>query len=170
MLSGTAGHSYGAHGIWAFNTPDVPGLFSGLAPTWKEAAEFPGAPQLGVGRRLLLELPWHEFKPHPEWVDPHHDGQDRCLPYAAGLDAGPRLFYFPGHGLVHNQLSLATVRLRGLGHQRWQAQLIDPRTGNTEPEFVLEPAVDGTAMLHTGYRGWSPLPSWEDWLLLLQPA
>ncbi|WP_246222509.1 DUF4038 domain-containing protein [Phytoactinopolyspora limicola] len=170
MLSGAAGHSYGAHGIWAFNTPDLPGLFSGLAPTWKDAAEFPGAAQLGVGRRLLLELPWHAFKPHPEWVEPHFSEKDLCLPYAAGVENGPRLFYFPGHGLIGDQLSLAQVRLRELGDRRWRGQIIDPRTGSPGPDLVIESDDDGTALLQSGYRGWAPLPSWEDWLLLLRPV
>lgn len=30
---------------------------------------YPGAAQLGIGRRLLEEYEWWRFEPHPEWVE-----------------------------------------------------------------------------------------------------
>jgi uncharacterized protein DUF4038 len=168
LLSGTAGHSYGAHGVWGFNTPEYPGFGSGLAPVWQEAADLPGAAQVGLGRRLLLELPWHRFEPHPDWVVPHQHVGDRLLPYAAGLEDGLRVFYFPGIALVRNSFSVMALQLHALGKKRWHAQLISPRTGVTADEFAIEPEADGTARLRCGYRGGSGLPSWEDWLLILR--
>lgn len=170
LLSGTAGHSYGAHGVWGFNTSSVPGLYSGLAPDWRDAADLPGARQLGLGRSLLLSLPWHEFEPHPEWVFPCAQYGDRLLPYSAGLHEGPRVFYFPANAFLHNAFRYVTVTLRELGDRRWNARLIDPATGSTHQEFVIDPAADGSASLRCGPGNVTALPSWADWLLVLQPA
>ncbi|WP_166355561.1 DUF4038 domain-containing protein [Phytoactinopolyspora limicola] len=170
LLSGTAGHSYGAHGVWAFNNATIPGLYSGLAPAWNDAAKLPGAHQLGLGRRLLNSLPWHKFEPHPEWVSPSQHAGDRLLPYAAGTSGGPRVFYFPCHSVLRNELAYTSIRLHGLEDGLWQARLIDPTTGAVQQEFIVEPERDGSHSLSRGYNGASPLPSWADWLLLLQQA
>jgi hypothetical protein len=171
LLSGAAGHSYGAHGIWGFNTAEYPGFYSGLAPTWHVAADFPGSAQVGIGRRLLLDLPWHRFEPRPEWVEPHQHARDRSLPYAAGIDDGPRVFYFPGQASVRDPLTvLFAVCLYALGNESWQAQLVNPRSGAVEMEFLIKPEPDGTAALRCGHRGLFAMPSWEDWVLILRPA
>lgn len=169
LLSGTAGHSYGAHGVWGFNTPSVPGLYSGLAPEWREAAGLPGARQLGIGRRLLLSLPWHEFEPHPEWVSSGADSGDRVLPYAAGRCDGPRVVYFPANAFLRNVLRYVAVRLHELGNRQWKARLVDPATGSVHQEFLIDPDPDGSARLQSGYGG-AALPSWADWLLVLDPV
>jgi hypothetical protein len=169
LLSGTAGHTYGAQGLWGFNTADYPGgtggRWNGL--TWHEATNLPGATHVGIGRKILLELPWEHFEPHPEWVEPHHRPRHRLQPYAAGIPGGPRLLYFPTPGLVPNSLGFQIVRLHNLGHHTWHAQHINPRTGHYEPTFLIHPDPTGTATL-TGDNG-APLPTKEDWLLLLQP-
>jgi hypothetical protein len=69
-----AGHSYGTQGVWGFNTPEYPGGIRGRwnELTWQEAAALPGATHLGIGRQILMGLPWEQFDPHPEWVKPHH--------------------------------------------------------------------------------------------------
>lgn len=169
MLSGTAGHSYGAHGMWAFNTLDLPGLYSGLAPRWTDAAKLPGAQQLGLGRRLFLSLPWHTLESHSEWVSPHQHAENRLLPHAAGLAGGLRIFYFPSHAVLRNELVFTSIQLRDLGDRPWQARLIDPATGALQQEFSIKPDPDGTFALRRGRQGVSPLPSWADWLLLLEP-
>jgi hypothetical protein len=174
LLSGAAGQTYGAHGVWAFNTPDVPGLMSGHAPMWYEAAEFPGAAQMGIARRLLLDLPWSEFEPHPEWLEPHAHAGDWGLPYAAGVKDGPRVMYFPGHAYIRNQFSLlSALRLRDLGQQNWNARLVNPRTGEVQRKVVVEPEPDGTAPVRLDDAESSfpsCLPSWEDWVLVLHPV
>lgn len=165
LLSGAAGHTYGAHGVWAFNTPQFPGFYSGRAPYWKDAAEFLGAAHVGIGRKILAALPWQEFRPHPEWVTPHQSPEDLYLPYAAGIEGGVRLIYLPSTSLA-SQLISDEIRLQALGERRWRARPIDPRTGYPEPEFLIDPEPDGTAVVQRGGVD-APLPSPEDWLLLL---
>ncbi len=167
LLSGAAGHSYGAHGLWGCNTADHPSNYgSGGAPTWREAAAFPGAHQLGVARRLLLDLPWHRFESHPEWMAPCQDSGDRFLPYAAGVDGEVRVFYIPS--VAYQRVMQLELRLRELGSRNWHARLVSPRTGETDSRFLVEPESDGTARVRCGR--FYPLPSWEDWLLIMTTA
>ncbi len=73
VLSGAAGHTYGANGIWQVNRKDQPygksphGGDYGHLP-WDEAMKLPGSGQLGMAKRLLEKVPWQQFEPHPEWA------------------------------------------------------------------------------------------------------
>ncbi|MFC4948849.1 DUF4038 domain-containing protein [Pseudonocardia sp. GCM10023141] len=171
LLSGAAGHTYGAQGLWGFNTAEYPNGLRGRwgELDWPEAAELPGAAHLGTGRRLLLDLPWHEFTAHPEWIEPHQDADDRLRPYAAGIPDGVRVIYFPVAAFMKQRLG--SLRLPDLGRGAWQANYVNPRTGQAGDPFVVEPDSDGVATV----RGATPLahfalPSAEDWLLVLRPA
>ena len=76
ILSGAAGHTYGAAGIWHASVEGDPGCasaaFGGTKvydwTTWKEGMNYPGATQLGIGKKLLEQYPWSRFEPHPEWA------------------------------------------------------------------------------------------------------
>ncbi|HVS36807.1 MAG TPA: DUF4038 domain-containing protein [Gemmataceae bacterium] len=73
ILSGAAGHTYGANGIWQVNRKEQPygksphGGDYGHLP-WDEAMKLPGSEQLGKAKRLLEEYPWQRFTPYPEWA------------------------------------------------------------------------------------------------------
>ncbi|MFP4444089.1 MAG: DUF4038 domain-containing protein, partial [Spirochaetia bacterium] len=72
-LSGAAGYSYGANGLWQVNLPGAPygpsphGAVWGNTP-WEEAMELPGSRQLGAARKYIREKGWENLEPHPEWV------------------------------------------------------------------------------------------------------
>jgi hypothetical protein len=73
MLSGAAGHTYGANGIWQLNRKDQPygksphGGDYGHIP-WDEAMNLPGSGQPGLAKRLLEKYSWQKFEPHPDWA------------------------------------------------------------------------------------------------------
>jgi hypothetical protein len=73
MLSGAAGHTYGANGIWQLNRRDKAygnsphGGNYGPTP-WDVAMNLPGSGQLGRSKAFLMRLPWTKFEPHPEWA------------------------------------------------------------------------------------------------------
>jgi Protein of unknown function (DUF4038)/Domain of unknown function (DUF5060) len=73
LMNGAAGHTYGANGIWQCNRPGDPhgqsphGGTYGKIP-WNEAMRLPGSRQVGLGKQLLEQYPWQQFRPHPEWV------------------------------------------------------------------------------------------------------
>ena len=96
---------------------------------------------------------------------PHASSTDRIQPYAAGLPDGPRIVYLPVPGLVRNSLGFQAVRLGQLGPHRWRAHFVNPRTSRQEQPFTLDPQPSGTVTLSGGPAG--PLPSKEDWILIL---
>ncbi|MDQ2947295.1 MAG: DUF4038 domain-containing protein [Acidobacteriota bacterium] len=89
MLSGAAGHTYGANGIWQVNNPGVPfgasphGRSWGNTP-WQTAYQLPGSGQIGMGKALLEKYRWWKMEPHPEWFDPHWSSKDYWQAYTAG--------------------------------------------------------------------------------------
>ncbi|MEI7899641.1 MAG: DUF4038 domain-containing protein, partial [bacterium] len=88
MLSGAAGHTYGAAGVWHASVEGHPGLANIYDwTTWQEGMAFPGATQIGLGKKLLEQYPWARFQPHPEWAEAD------C--YAAGIPGEVRFIYQP---------------------------------------------------------------------------
>jgi len=100
VLSGAAGHTYGANGIWQVNTTEKPfgasphGRSWGDVP-WQEAYRLPGSRQLGLGKALLTRYPWWMLEPHPEWIDPHWTKENLVQPYAAGIAGKLRIAFLP---------------------------------------------------------------------------
>ena len=63
MLSGAAGHTYGAAGVWHMSVEGDPGITPIYDwTTWKEGMNYPGSTQLGLGKRLLEQYPWVAFR------------------------------------------------------------------------------------------------------------
>jgi hypothetical protein len=109
MLNGAAGHTYGSAGlhhmgvegdlglspVWDYAQKRDSPLLNGEGvalcawdyTTWQEAKDFPGATQVGLGRRLLEAYPWDQFEVHPEW------SEEAC--YSAGIPGELRLIYRP---------------------------------------------------------------------------
>jgi hypothetical protein len=106
MLSGAAGHTYGANGIWQVNAPGHPfgasphGRSWGDTP-WQTAFQLPGSGQLGMAKALLMKYPWWRMEPHPEWIERHGGPEAPLAPYAAGIPGELRILYFPRTGRVN---------------------------------------------------------------------
>ncbi len=73
MLTGAAGHTYGANGIWQLNRQDKAygasphGGNYGTIP-WNESMNLPGSEQLGMGKKFLESTPWNRLQPHNDWA------------------------------------------------------------------------------------------------------
>jgi len=94
MLSGAAGHTYGAAGIWHMSVEGDPGITPIYDwTTWKEGMNAPGSTQLGLGKKLLEQYPWACFEPHPEWVE--------AGSFAAGIPGEVRFIYLPRRGVYN---------------------------------------------------------------------
>lgn len=88
MLSGAAGHTYGAAGVWHAGVEGDPGITPVYdLTTWKEGMSFPGSTQIGLGKKLLEQYPWSRFEPHPEWAE--------AGSFAAGIPGEVRFIYQP---------------------------------------------------------------------------
>lgn len=158
MLSGAAGHTYGANGIWQVNTAEQPfgpsphGRSWGDTP-WDTAADLPGSAQLGLAKELLLRYPWWRLEPHPEWVEPHWTAENYMRPYCAGIPGELRFIFMPPMWDAPKVTHLET----GLSYR---AFYFNPATGKEYPAGTA--AADRTG-------SWQPpgAPVFQDWVLVL---
>ena len=126
MLSGAAGHTYGAAGIWHASVEGDPGCASSAFggrrtydwTTWREGMNYPGAAQLGLGKKLLEEYPWHRFEPHPEWTEKGS--------FAAGIPGEVRFIYQPRRNIYNWK---GTVVNKVETDVPYSAYYFDPATG-----------------------------------------
>jgi hypothetical protein len=94
MLSGAAGLTYGAAGVWHASVEGDPGITPVYdLTTWKVGMNYPGSTQLGLGKTLLEQYPWARFEPHPEWAEPGS--------VAAGIPGEVRFIYQPRRGVYN---------------------------------------------------------------------
>ena len=172
LLTGAAGHTYGANGIWQVNTrrqpygPSPHGMSWGNTP-WEDACRLPGSEQVGIAKRLLEKYPWWEFEPHQEWVEPHWTEELYDQPYtwgrhdiplAAGIPGRVRVIYVPmgtGLNMVKHLEQGVCYRLR-LGNPVDGTELdggeVKPDTsGNWVPEHPRQ-----------------KLPIYQDWVFILE--
>jgi len=161
-LSGAAGHTYGANGLWQLNRREQPygpsphGASWG-GPPWDEAAQLPGAVHLGRAKRLLERYPWWRFEPHPEWVDPCGSPDHLEWPFAAGIPGEVRVIYMYGPNWSDTRL---TVKALTAGAP-YTAFFWDPRTGAEHPLGTILAADDGTWAIPVQ-------PEASDWVLVLE--
>ena len=159
MLSGAAGHTYGANGIWQVNRPGQPfgpsphGRSWGDRP-WEEAMQLPGSGQLGLAKALLMEYQWWKLEPHPEWVEPHWNEKDYMLPFAAGIPGKLRILFLP------TRWDPPKVKMLEAG-RAYRAFFFDPRNGRRKPL--------GEALGDANGDWQVPIPpAVADWVLVLE--
>lgn len=163
MLSGAAGHTYGANGIWQVNRAEQP---YGPSPhgaswgstSWQEAYRLPGSGQLGVAKRLLERFEWWRFEPHQDWVEPRADDKDVLGPYCAGIPGEVRVYYFPTPLAPWTPIQLACSLEENVNYR---AFFVDPKTGAEQPAVKVNALADGT------WRIPAP-PIIQDWVLVLE--
>jgi hypothetical protein len=162
MLSGAAGHTYGANGIWQVNQPGAPygpsphGGTWGNRP-WNEAAALPGSTQLGLAKRLLERWDWWRLEPRPEWVEPCGSPEHYEWPFAASIPGQARLIYFYGPNFPW---ALPFYVLGLEPGKSYPAFYWDPRTGEEYPLGSVQAGDDGRWQM-------PPQPEMTDWLLVL---
>ncbi len=159
MLSGAAGHTYGADGIWQVNTAEHPfgpsphGRSWG-GPPWNVAAELPGSHQVGLAKKLLSSYEWWRLEPHPEWVEPRWTTENYQLPYCAAIPGELRIVFVPllwgAPKITHLESDLG-----------YQASFFDPRTGTRTPIGEVRADAQGAWQ--------APLtPTFEQWVIILE--
>jgi len=174
MLSGAAGHTYGANGIWQVNTkeeafgPSPRGQSWGGLP-WDVAYRLAGSRQVALGKRLLERYPWWQLEPHPEWAEPHWSKGDYYQPYMAGVPGKVRIAYLPEKcfgSLFPHQPELAkgpSLRIKGIEKEAtYRAFYFDPRSGEEYDIGAVVPNQQGE---------WQPPkapPIIQDWVLVME--
>ncbi len=158
MLSGAAGHTYGAAGIWQASVQGDPGITPVYdMTTWKEGMNYPGSAQIGLGKKLLEKYPWSRFETHPEWVE------GGC--FAAGIPGKVRIIYLPRR----NQYNWSGPAVKNLEPDvDWHVYYFDPATGRTFDQDRIKASAkagDNTAKPVEFKRN---VPSPQDWVLVFE--
>ena len=138
LAGGAAGITYGAHGIWSWQTPTATfaeeiGEAFDRPMVWPEALSFPGADDYGFIKQLFELLNIQELVPCQErLIDA--DEQIRMAAIAGSNDA---LLYLPSNTTVRLQgdLSTATVTLIDLNTNRF----LKPKLTVTDGITVFHP-------------------------------
>lgn len=163
MLSGAAGHTYGAAGVWHAGVEGDHGNWGawGGQPydwtTWKEGMNYPGSFHLEIGKKLLEQYPWWRFEPHPEWVD--------AGVYAAGIPGEVRFIYLPRRNIYNWD----GPEVRGLEPDvAWHAYYFDPATGRKFEQGTIKAAgkAGNTDTKPVTFK--KNVPSPQDWVLILE--
>ena len=166
LLSGEAGHTYGANGIWQVNRREKPygnsplGNNWGTTP-WDDAMNLPGSRQTGLAKKVLERFEWTKFEPHNEWVSlrvppKHKESQDVEGPFCAGIPGKVRVAYMPKREpLLFQKLEAGA---------RYRATYFNPQDGRQADAGGLESDEQGVAQL-------APPPGWAgDWVAIALAA
>ena len=158
MLSGAAGHTYGAAGIWQASVEGSPGITPVYDfTTWKEGMNYPGSTQIGIGKKLLEKYPWSRFESHPEWVE------EAC--FAAGIPGEVRFIYLPRRNIYN--WSGPEVKNLAPG-VNWHVYYFDPATGRKFDQGTIRSSarLDNETAEPVGFT--INVPSPQDWVLVFE--
>jgi hypothetical protein len=157
LAAPVCGVTYGGHGVWSWHTrpgeqpTDHAG--TGVAKTWREALNLPGAAQMGHARKLFESVPWTELRPAPDLVAQitGKDDPARYVGCAAAPDRKVIVLYFPAGAKMALVPALSRLNDETL---TW----FDPRTGAFKKPGEVKAA------------GRGPLdpPTGEDWVLVVR--
>lgn len=162
ILSGAAGHTYGANGIWQLNRSGQPygksphGGNYGVIP-WDEAMNLPGSGQLGLAKKFLETYPWHKLEPRQEWAawaDPAGSANEFEVPYTAGIPRRLRIIYVPLPRAVKVQ------RLEPEAH--YAASLFNPVSGKLTQLGPVQADASGSWTIPR------PKDAGTDWVVVLE--
>ncbi len=162
ILSGAAGHTYGAAGIWHAGVDGDHGNWGAWArqpydwTTWKEGMNYAGSTQLGLAKKLLEKYPWWRFEPHPEWAK-------GC--YAAGIPGEVRFIYLPRRN-IYNWDGPEVKNLEP--DVDWHAYYFDPATGRKFDQGTIKATANpgDTNAKRVSFK--KNVPSPQDWVLVLE--
>jgi hypothetical protein len=160
MTNGAAGHTYGANGIWQFITEEhrFVGIRTYGDSTWDEAMHLPGSRQVGIGRKLLMRLPWWRLEPVLE--KRRHDA-DRITPFRSRIPGKLEVIYLPGEALGRRLWGLIGRSIVIEPGTRYRARFVDPRDGSEREVGPVHPDQKGRWEI-------PEKPTREDLLLILE--
>jgi len=158
LLSGAAGHTYGANGTWQFNTRENPygpsphGMSWGDTP-WEDAYRLPGSRQVGIGKKLLERYEWWRIEPDPESVEPHWSPADYIQPCAARIPGQCRIIFLP---------TRTAPLIKGLEpYINYKAFYFNPVNGTEYAAGEVQPDASGNWKAPGG-------PIFQDWVLIIE--
>ncbi len=151
-----AGVSYGAHGVWSWESSPATPLHhsgTGIARPWFEAIHFPGSAEMKHLRDIFASLPWWTLRPAPELLveQPGSREPERFVSASLADDGSWALLYTPEGGPLRVHMDL----LPKADKARWY----NPRTGEWS---TVRPAWRDSGAFQT--------PDEQDWALWIGRA
>jgi hypothetical protein len=172
LTSGSAGHTYGAQGVWGMSSSDEP--FCGATGNWgdgfwQDRMHLPGSTQVGLGRRLFERYPWWLFEPRQE---PEVAAAGRASAFTTGIPGTVAVFYLAADHMAQEFYGVQGLRIQVEPGPEYLASFFNPRTGETVTHYqakgmkmielgAVEPNEDG-------FWPTPPKPTREDWVLVLE--
>ena len=158
LLSGTAGHTYGANGIWQVNTREKPyGLsphgHSWGGPAWDIAAQLPGSGQLGLAKGLLTRYSWWKLEPNPDLISPRWSKEDYWKPFAAEIPNEAVIAFTP--------VSYSGAAFHNLKGSSYRAFFFNPTDGTEVALGNVTPDSSGSWKI-------AEVPIFQDWVVVLE--
>ena len=158
IFSGSGGHTYGANGIWQFNTREKPyGLsphnHSWGGPAWDIAAQLPGSGQLGMAKRLLMRYSWWKLESRPDLIEPRWSKENYWKPFAATIP-GEAIFAF-------TPAAYSAATFRNLKPGTYNAFFFNPTDGAEIPIGHINPDSSGSWTV-------ADVPIFQDWVVVLE--
>jgi hypothetical protein len=147
----TAGVTYGAHGVWSWETKarePLNHVGSGVARPWHEAAQFPGSFDVQRLASLFTSIEWWRLRPAPELLQVQLGDKEmsRFISAAATDSRDLAVFYLPIGG---------EISLHSTGLPCRDAFWFDPRAGSRVTASI-------------GADGVAAAPDSNDWVLVLR--
>ena len=172
MSLGSAGHTYGAQGIWQMSSRYAPHRgYTGSwgEGFWQDVMHLPGSAQVGLGRRFFERYPWWLMEPREEPTLP----EGRVSAFATGIAASLAVYYIAAECMEDRFRGIDRVGRYGITRSpslgkvtiepgaTYRAYYFDPRSGAELDLGPVEAGDEGT---------WDvpPKPSMEDWVLVLE--
>jgi hypothetical protein len=146
LVSPTAGVSYGAHGVWSWETqPAIPmnHYKTGVARPWHEAIHLPGSMQMKHVRTFFDRAPWQHLRP----------AQNLLAAQDADVQRFVAVSQSPSHIVAYIPASMSVTLIAKLTRAEW----FDPTSG------VFQNAGAGPDFTTPGKNTAGD----EDWVLLL---
>ena len=172
VLSGAAGHAYGAVTLHVFQTREERHVHDNdcffVDGCWEDDYKLPGSYQVGLGRRFMERYPWQRFSRRAE---SGMTGEEALYSFAAGIEKQVWAFYLPSLAMPEKYQYYCCYGHSWGDEKKLYIQIepgadffaffFNPRTG--EDSFVEDvvPNDDGAWLF-------PQKPSGEDWLLVLQ--
>ena len=158
LTSGSAGHTYGAQGIWAMSSRDEP--FRGTTGSWgdgcwQDVMHLPGSGQVALGRRFFARYPWWRFVPRPE------PEVDRPWTFATGIPGAVAVCYLAANCMERDFHGVHGGRLTIEPAAHYRAYWFNPRTGADLEIGPVQPGADHLWPVPAK-------PTMEDWVLVLE--
>jgi len=119
ILSGAAGHTYGAGGVWIAHVPEAPAnVFSYDFDWYHKALDYPGGNGIGIMSGFFQSIEWWKLEPSQGLIN---DSKDN---YCSAVPGKEYVIFLRRGGSVAVDLTPSTAK--DIFNYRW----FNPRTGN----------------------------------------